>query len=714
MGAFLVCFCALAGGFGVAVASANQTPVAAYSFDAGEGETLEDVTGNEHDGAIEGASWFDNGKYGSALSFDGENDCVTIADAEDLRITEELTVEAWVKPSSPLSDDPVIYKDAWGNKAHALGIGIFEYGKPEAFIGEGEGEFESVVAPKALEANVWTHLAFTYDGAHMRLYVDGELVASQAQADAPLAAPGDLKIGCSAWWWEEGFTGKIDEVRIYDRALSQAEVQNTMGALPSAETEASIETNSTYAVLSGKVDPHGGEATYWFEYGLTASYGQFGPSGPYEGEEIVEGTEPVAVYEAINGLEPNTTYHYRLVAYDGMNTTVGPDRTLTTGEAELESLSTLGQIFGLGYRSVPDAANPATAHLVAQSNATMFRVVIGCPNKTYDHIFEHAAEEGITILPDIVGVPDKVVETEKGSNEYECPSRHGNLVPPASERLAWKAELEAIINRYGHGGTFWAEHEFPTELIPDHWEIWNEPNTERFGSTTGRVNPAWYRELLDESHEAITKVNPGAQILIGGLLSVAKARPTKKELENHTKLEDHIFPANFLKVVGDFSAYDAVSLHPYAFRGAGKVPHAPSDATDVEHVTAKVWSNIAVVRATLNTSGSAASKMPIWITEIGWPVKGGGAKPDGSHWLVSDDTQRDLLNATFQMMKDESKQFPAKKFRIPAILYYNIADAVGAEPKGQWDYHCSLVEDSIKPEKGEKRKAWHAFQLQAE
>jgi hypothetical protein len=106
---------------GAGLQAASRSPVAAYSFDAGEGEVAEDVTGNEHDGAIEGATWFDHGKYGKALSFDGENDCVTIADAEDLRITEELTVEAWVKPSSPVSDDPVIYKDTWGKRATRSG-----------------------------------------------------------------------------------------------------------------------------------------------------------------------------------------------------------------------------------------------------------------------------------------------------------------------------------------------------------------------------------------------------------------------------------------------------------------------------------------------------------------------------------------------------------------------------------------------------------------
>ena len=119
MGAFLVCFCALAGGFGVAAASANQPPVAAYSFDAGEGSTAEDVTGNEHDGVIEGASWFDNGKYGSALSFDGEQRLRHHPeDAEDLRIDRRADGRGLGEAELALRRRPVIYKEApGGNKA---------------------------------------------------------------------------------------------------------------------------------------------------------------------------------------------------------------------------------------------------------------------------------------------------------------------------------------------------------------------------------------------------------------------------------------------------------------------------------------------------------------------------------------------------------------------------------------------------------------------
>jgi hypothetical protein len=346
----------------------------------------------------------------------------------------------------------------------------------------------------------------------------------------------------------------------------------------------------------------------------------------------------------------------------------------------------------------------------------MFHVAIGCPNAEYDEIFEHAAQEGITILPYIVGVAEHVEETKFGSHKFKCPGHHGNFVPPPGEHEAWRQEVEAIVGRYGHGGTFWAEHEFSEALIPDYWEIWNEENTGRFGSTSTsrRIQPSWYGSLLEEAHEAITDVDPTAKVLLGGLLSVPKARPTRAELREDPHLEDEIAPVTFLEDMGHYSAFDEVSLHPYVFRGKGKVPNAPDNAKDVERVTERVRGNVAVVRALLDELGSPTKGMPIWITEIGWPVKGGGANPkDHVHWLVSEDTQRDLLNSTFDMLKGESKRLPVNGFGISAIMYYNVTDAVEAQPPGQWDFHCGLWEDSVAPEKGNPRKAWYAFQSQA-
>src|ERR1044072_796113 len=209
-------------GIGVPVsdATASAPPLAAYSFDAGEGEVAEDLA-CEHAGEIEAATWT-KGRYGSALSFDGENDCVTVADASDLDLGEELTLEAWVKPRS-LSDLPILYKDSGGDPAYGLMIGVHTFGNPEGLIGEDPEEFETVIGPEDMEEDVWSHLAFTFDEAHMRLYLNGELVETEPQSDGPMTGEGSLSIGCNHLS-PENFEGLIDEVRVYDRALDVEEV----------------------------------------------------------------------------------------------------------------------------------------------------------------------------------------------------------------------------------------------------------------------------------------------------------------------------------------------------------------------------------------------------------------------------------------------------------------------------------------------------------
>jgi hypothetical protein len=97
----------------------------------------------------------------------------------------------------------------------------------------------------------------------------------------------------------------------------------------------------------------------------------------------------------------------------------------------------------------------------------------------------------------------------------------------------------------------------------------------------------WYGSLLAEAHEAVTSVNEKAKVLIGGLLSVPKARPTTKEFEE--EVEDEIAPANFLKQMKHYDAFDVASVHPYVFSGKGKVSNPPKDADDVKAVTERVW-----------------------------------------------------------------------------------------------------------------------------
>ena len=276
----MACFCALAGGLGVAVASADPAPIAAYSFDAGEGTTLEDLTGNEHTGTIEGASWFDHGKYGKALSFDGENDCVTIADSADLQLTEDFTLEAWVKPQGDGDSEPILFKEGPG--AYGLYDGLYNEGNMEGLIGE--ASFTRALDYTDAEPNVWTHLALTYDGAQMRLYVDGELADTTPAPEGVEPSTGDLSIGCDTEY-KDHFEGLIDEVRVYDRALGAGEVGGDSAAPIQTPQQAPI---AAYSFDAGEgttlEDLTGNEHTGTIEGASWFDHGKYGKALSFDGE----------------------------------------------------------------------------------------------------------------------------------------------------------------------------------------------------------------------------------------------------------------------------------------------------------------------------------------------------------------------------------------------------------------------------------------------
>ncbi len=106
------------------------------------------------------------------------------------------------------------------------------------------------------------------------------------------------------------------------------------GLPPVVTTNSASSLASTKATLNGTVNPSGSETAYQFEYGTTTSYGSKAPTSP---ESIGSGSSPVEVSEKIEGLAPDTTYHFRLVATNGKGTTEGEDQTFTTPSWEVLS-----------------------------------------------------------------------------------------------------------------------------------------------------------------------------------------------------------------------------------------------------------------------------------------------------------------------------------------------------------------------------------------
>jgi hypothetical protein len=140
-----------------------------------------------------------------------------------------MTLEAWVNPTAlgTVWRTVLIKEQPPGKLAYALyANGDLAHPSAHVYVPTGEAISKGTAG---LMLNAWAHLAATYDGANLRLYVNGVQVASSAVTGAIATTSGPLRIGGNTIW-SEWFKGTIDDVRVYNRALSAAEVQADMGA----------------------------------------------------------------------------------------------------------------------------------------------------------------------------------------------------------------------------------------------------------------------------------------------------------------------------------------------------------------------------------------------------------------------------------------------------------------------------------------------------
>ena len=204
------------------VAANRAGLVAAYAFDEGQGTTVFDFSGNGNGGLVSNPNWT-VGRYGGALLFNGTDALVTVAHSPPLNLGSGMTLEAWVNPAR-LSTDwaDVIYK---ANDAYYLEASSAA-GPPA--VG-GRSLATPLLAPNVLPAGIWSHLAATYDGITLRLYLNGTQVASRSQSGTIESSTEPLTIGGDNIYGQF-FQGVIDEVRIWNVARSAADIQLQMTA----------------------------------------------------------------------------------------------------------------------------------------------------------------------------------------------------------------------------------------------------------------------------------------------------------------------------------------------------------------------------------------------------------------------------------------------------------------------------------------------------
>jgi hypothetical protein len=255
------------------VVDLNPGLVAAWGFEEGSGTTVADESGNTHTGTISGAVWTTSGRFGNALTFDGVNDWITVAHSASLSLTTGMTIEAWVYPTANGGGAyrNVVIKERASSEVYSL-YANDETNRPlvEVFTAAQPNVIETATGGSQLPLNTWTHLATTFDGSTLRLFVNGVQVGSTALSGSLLTSNGAVRIGGNNIWGGF-FQGRIDEVRIFNVAKTAAQIttdMNTPVALsdaPPALTNPGNRTNAENAVISlqlAATDPDGDVITY--------------------------------------------------------------------------------------------------------------------------------------------------------------------------------------------------------------------------------------------------------------------------------------------------------------------------------------------------------------------------------------------------------------------------------------------------------------------
>ena len=189
-----------------------------WRLDEESGSVAGDSSGNENNGTVYGATWVD-GKYGKALSFDGIDDYVDCG-AMDVIETNVVTLMMWMYRNVNPAGPRIIC-----DKGTASGLSFEEIpgGTVLSYIHNAGMQSFGVIP-----INTWTHLVMTADGVNKKIYKNGVLLDTIAFNQA--ITDGNFSLGGRASTLN--FNGIIDEVRVYNRALSAAEIQESFQKRP--------------------------------------------------------------------------------------------------------------------------------------------------------------------------------------------------------------------------------------------------------------------------------------------------------------------------------------------------------------------------------------------------------------------------------------------------------------------------------------------------
>ena len=308
---------------------------------------------------------------GTAVSFDGVDDRVLVANFCATAPTTEITIELWQKVSALAEqatftvNSPSVNNLINAHIPYSDGVVYWDFGD---FASGGR---LSYTPPQSI-VGTWQHFALvaSQSGNFMRIYRNGVLEAQKAGMTPFTQGNFNLYIGGNGL----PFAGVIDEFRVWNTARTGPQIQASFGRqltgiesnlvlyfrfdegagpsvsdasghgltgqlqngtawvtsgaaidLPLAISLAATNVGATNATLTGTVNPNGIATTAYYEWGTTTGYGSFSATN-----SAGSGTNAAPLLATINGLTPGATYHYRLVATNNIGAGYGVDQSFVT------------------------------------------------------------------------------------------------------------------------------------------------------------------------------------------------------------------------------------------------------------------------------------------------------------------------------------------------------------------------------------------------
>ncbi|MBK8784602.1 MAG: tandem-95 repeat protein [Anaerolineales bacterium] len=404
----------------------DPTLVGCWPMEEGSGAVILDGSIYFNDGAtVNGAAWVP-GQSGLALDLNGTNQYVSVPDNATLDLTTQMTVALWIRPNRQATQDLVKKAINGGTNGFEVALATNLPSSPAPskvfvrFNQQTSGDTYRVnsVTNYPFDGATWMHVAATYDGTTIKLYINGVLESSLPANVAIATNNLPLTIGAQSDN-SRYYQGSMDEVRVYNRALTIDEVQTLFGNHPpvavtdpyTTNEDTAINANIATGVLSNDTDPD--------LDALTAVK----DSDPINGTLVLNANGSFVYTPTANTCGNDSfTYHANDGQFNSAVTTVNltvtcvNDVPTTSGIANVtvneDALNSTIDLWP-SFADVEDTDNLLTYTVTGNTNAALFTSVsvVGGQNLVLDYAPDQTGSAQITVRATDAGLPSQFIET---------------------------------------------------------------------------------------------------------------------------------------------------------------------------------------------------------------------------------------------------------------------------------------------------------------